>query len=237
MSCKLYLVPEDIIQNWRNDNRNQQINQPVQHTINKIDKKMHNILNNPDLNVYEKEKMYSQNLGDYINMRDNQLLSKQWSEGTLDSIPKKFQSKAKALMNYMQSDDDITWDDLDQLVLKGKVIPNSNVLDLLHDSLRARKTSKKPKGWRQLSKHFRSKNIPQEIIGNDEWIKENDGIEEDDISTHDQFEQDKLENTSKEPDWRTPPSSPPKLLTTRKERKSKLKAKKRITRWINLENS
>ena len=259
MSCKLYLVPEDIIQKWKSDNRNQQVNEPVQHTINKIDEKMQNILRNPDLNIYDKEKMYSQKLGDYINMRDNQHISKQWSNSTLDSVPKKFQTKAKALMNYMQSDDEITWDNLDQLVLKGKVIPKSNVLDLLHDSLRARKTSKKPKGWRELSKHFRSKNIPQEIIGNAEWTKENDDVEEGNISTDDQIEQDNLINTSEESDWRTPPNSPfnshklhaiQKERTSRKrkrtperqskirerapERKSKIRAEKRIKHWINL---
>ena len=155
MSCKLYLVPEDIIQNWKMDNRNHQVDNPMQYTVDKLDEKMQNILKNPDLNEYDKERLYSQKLGEYVKMRDKQHQPSQqhqpqpfneWSNYTLSTIPKKFQTKAKALMSYMQSDDDIQWDNLNQLVLKDKVIPQSNIVDLLHDSLRARKKAKRQKG-------------------------------------------------------------------------------------------
>ena len=248
MSCKLYLVPEDIIQNWKMDNRNHQVDNPMQYTVDKLDEKMQNILKNPDLNEYDKERLYSQKLGEYVTMRDKQHQPSQqqqpqpfneWSNYTLSTIPKKFQTKAKALMSYMQSDDDIKWDNLDQLVLKDKVIPQSNIVDLLHDSLRARKKAKRPKGWRELSKHLRSKNIAEEIIGNDEWKKEK--IDEESTSADVQQEKRKIEKHSQ--DWKTPPNSPnssffsPRLrsiLHSEKDRKSKIQARQRIKNWIHL---
>lgn len=173
MSCKLFLVPEDVIQNWKSEMRAKQVDAPKETTLNNIDNSMHNVLNNNKLNDYEKDKIYTQKLGSYVSMRDNQNRQtrpvKNWPIDTIDSIPKKYQTKGKALMQYIQSDKDIQWDELGQMSLKGNLIEKSNIIDLLHDSLRARKTSQKPKGWKELCRHFHSRNIPQELLGNDQW--------------------------------------------------------------------
>ena len=168
MSCKLFLVPEDVVQSWKSEMRAKQVDAPLESALNNIDKSMHNVLNNNNMNNHEKDKIYTQKLGNYISMRDRQnrqtIQSKKWPVDTVDTLPKKYQTRGKALMKYIQSDDDIQWDELGQMSLNGNLIEKSNIVDLLHDSLRARKTSQKPKGWKELCRHFRSKNIPQELI-------------------------------------------------------------------------
>lgn len=244
MSCKLYLVPEDIIRSWKGDIRSQQNNAPQQSTINKIDENMQRILNDDQLDDYDKEKLYTQNLGNYVNMRDKQNVTdsinesqqsiKQWSNDTLSTIPKTMQTKAKALMKYMQMDQDISWDTKGQLVLKGQVIPKSNVIDLLHDSVRPRKTSKKPKGWKELRRHFQSRNIAQELLGNSEWKN---------ISSDENTDQQTQDSNQQSDIWTTPPHSPERRRLRRPSRTQDrfnkfftLPNTKRNNRWIHLQN-
>ena len=70
MSCKLYLVPEDVIQTWKNEQRIQQVDKPVETTLGKIDNNMQSILSNNSISDYDKEKLYTQKLGTYVDMRD-----------------------------------------------------------------------------------------------------------------------------------------------------------------------
>ena len=216
MSGKLFLVPEDILNNWQQEMRNKQVNDPEQSALNKIDEKMQDILNDSQMDKHDKEKLYTHNLATYLNMKDKQSgiqnvlpqQNKKWSDETLSTFPKTLQTKAKAMMNYLQSDKDVEWDDKNQLIINGKVIPHSNIIDLLHDSVRARKTSKKPKGWKELSRHFKSRNIAKELIGNSEW-KDIEEVEEEDH-------------------WMTPPGSPRKVHRQHPQRRIQ-------SRWIHLE--
>lgn len=192
MSCKLYLVPEDVIQTWKNEQRIQQVDKPVETTLGKIDNNMQSILSNNSISDYDKEKLYTQKLGTYVDMRDrmappmHSTTSTPTSTATftssspttsntaefhdiLSTVPKIYRPKADTFLKYLQSDKDISWDDKGQLILKGKLIPKSHVVDLMHDSLRLRKKVKRAKGWRELSHHLVGKNIPHEIIGNETW--------------------------------------------------------------------
>ena len=45
------------------------------------------------------------------------------------------------------------------------VVPGSNVVDIVHDLLRKRKTSD-PIGWQQFGSQMRAANIPMELLGN-----------------------------------------------------------------------
>ena len=123
-------------------------------------------------------------------------------------------------MNYMESDKDIKWDDEGQLVLKGKVIPKTHLVDLLHDALRFRKKVKRAKGWEELSRHLMTRNPPKEIIGNESWFEPLPKIVD---------------------DWKTPPSSPKRsvkkrTVVARPARLSKTKGMDRIRSWISVKD-
>ena len=211
MSCKLYLVPQDVIESWKSQQRTQQVDHPVESSLESIDRNMQSILKNTTMSNYDKEKLYSQSLGSYIGVRDrnkSDTTSSKVSEDIMDSIPKLYRSKAMSFIKFLQTDPDVQWDDQGQLVLKGKVINKSHIVDLLHDALRYRKKVKRPEGWEQLSEHLQEKNIPQELIGNATW-------------------------TAKTPKHLK--EKPGFSFTPGKPRQSKIRAQKKIKNWIHLE--
>ena len=66
--CKLYLVPEEVINTWRTEQREQAVDKPIHHLITQMDADLSNILNNKDMSDYDKKKLYSQELSKYLVM-------------------------------------------------------------------------------------------------------------------------------------------------------------------------
>ena len=241
MSCKLYLVPEDVIQTWRQSQRQDKMDNPEATVLNNMDRSMQSVLKNQKLDDYDKEKLYTQQLGKFMQMRKSQKPS--LPPDIIQSVPKLYQAKAQAFLKYIHSDPDIAWDDRGQLILKGKTISKSHIVDLLHDALRARKKVKRPQGWQEMSGHLREKNIPQELIGNETWSTSPSKLSS---ALKDKKPKISLESES----WSTPASSPPpsspKLSSVLKHKKPKLsyrvgkprqskqRAKEKIRDWISL---
>ena len=78
------------------------------------------------------------------------------------SIPKALQEKGRQLVSRLKT---TQWNDRGELLHEGVVVPGSNVVDLVHDLLRKRKTSD-PIGWQQFGSQMRAANIPMELVGN-----------------------------------------------------------------------
>ena len=57
------------------------------------------------------------------------------------------------------------WKNRGELLHEGVVEPGSNVIDLVHDLLRKRKTSDTI-GWQHIASQMRASNIPMELVGN-----------------------------------------------------------------------
>ena len=62
---------------------------------------------------------------------------------------------------------EVNWDDKLQLIVDGKTVENSNVVDLLSDLGRKKKTSKPPKGMNELLTVFKERNIARSLIPNE----------------------------------------------------------------------
>ena len=62
---------------------------------------------------------------------------------------------------------EVNWDDKLQLIVDGKTVENSNVVDLLSDLGRKKKTSKPPKGMNELLTVFKERNIAKSLIPNE----------------------------------------------------------------------
>lgn len=251
MSCKLYLVPEDIINTWKSEQRTQQTNNPLETAISQIDKNMQSVLKDKHLSDYDKEKIYTQKQATFVDMRD-ELTTPVRTENTinesndiLDSVPKLYHKKANALLKYLQMDKDVNWDNQGQLIINGKTIPQSHIVDLVNDGMRLRKKKQHAKGWRELSHHLAMKNVPKELIGNDDWINTSNTIRKESASP-------KIKSTVTKPLKRLGPrSSKVKAKEQIKEwtstikkpikgnnpRKSKLKAKEKIKEWISIQDN
>ena len=62
---------------------------------------------------------------------------------------------------------EVNWDDKLQLIVDGKTVENSNIVDLLSDLGRKKKTSKPPKGMNELLTVFKERNIARSLIPNE----------------------------------------------------------------------
>ena len=78
------------------------------------------------------------------------------------TLPNALQEKGRQLVSRLKT---TQWNDRGELLHKGVVVPGSNVIDLVLDLLRKRKTSD-PIGWQQFGNQIRAANIPMELVGN-----------------------------------------------------------------------
>ena len=80
----------------------------------------------------------------------------------VDTVPKTMQVKARRLMERLKRD--IAWTARGELIHEGVPFVGSNVVDLVNDLLRERKTD--PIGWQPFARQLRAINLPMELIGN-----------------------------------------------------------------------
>ena len=80
----------------------------------------------------------------------------------VDTVPKTMQAKARRLMERMKRN--MSWTARGELIHEGVPIAGSNVVDLVNDVLRKRKTN--PTGWQPFARQLRDMNLPMELVGN-----------------------------------------------------------------------
>ena len=80
----------------------------------------------------------------------------------VDTVPKTMQGKARRLMEHLKRD--IAWTARGELIHEGVPVAGSNVVDLVNDLLRKRKTD--PTGWQPFARQLLSMNLPMELVGN-----------------------------------------------------------------------
>ena len=80
----------------------------------------------------------------------------------VDTVPKTMQVKARRLMEHLKRD--IAWTARGELIHEGVSVVGSNVVDLVNDLLRKRKTD--PIGWQPFARQLRTINLPMELVGN-----------------------------------------------------------------------
>ena len=80
----------------------------------------------------------------------------------VDTVPKTLQAKARRLMEHLKRD--IAWTARGELIHESVPVAGSNVVDLVNDLLRKRKTD--PTGWQPFARQLRAINLPMELVGN-----------------------------------------------------------------------
>ena len=248
MSCKVYLVPEDVINTWRAEQRQKTVDDPVGSNVQKSDSNMQSILKS-NMSDYDKNILFGQELAKFQSMRaepSTTPISASISEAmsapverhsvvedqVISSVPRYYQRKAEALLKYIKTNNDIGWDAQGRLILKGQVIEHSHIVDLVHDALRHRKKVGRPTGWTQLRRHL--KHAPRELLGNEHWHAQS---EEEEISENikkyasepPSAKKRKLNAEVQKSKWTT---LSPAVFKARPSRVSKTIGQKRIRKWI-----
>ena len=80
----------------------------------------------------------------------------------LATVPKTMQAKASRLMDHLKRD--IAWTARGELIHEGVPVVGSNVVDLVNDLLRKRKTD--PTGWQPFARQLRAINLPMALVSN-----------------------------------------------------------------------
>lgn len=91
-------------------------------------------------------------------------------ERILESVPATIRRKAKLLLQMVEKHPQMSYNENGELEYAGKPVPGSNIIDLMNDVLRHRK-SFRPQGWEVFSRGLKEINVPQEFVGNRErWL-------------------------------------------------------------------
>lgn len=83
----------------------------------------------------------------------------------LGMVPKQWRNKASTLLAYVRKNPHIKWSDKNEMIIDGNKIVNSNIIDLINDLSRNRK-SQPAVGADILMKKLLEDNIPRESIVN-----------------------------------------------------------------------
>lgn len=134
--------------------------------------KMESILNSPSTSNVEKINSYNESLNRYLNYRQKkdspikmQPPDNFVEHEILSSAPLKLKNKAKILLERLNHDPNISWNKKGEVSIKGELLQNSNINDLIQDMLRNRK-SHVPNGWESFARYLHDSNVPQDLIGN-----------------------------------------------------------------------
>ena len=83
----------------------------------------------------------------------------------LQTMPKMYRSKGQALLNFIEKGKVLSWNDKGELVHKGKILPNSDIADLVKDAMREYKNFD-PTGKEEFYNGLAETNIPLLLIDN-----------------------------------------------------------------------
>ena len=163
---------------------------PLANSLSSLDQTMHAILQNRTVgDDYVKAQIYSQALKRYLRraeqfrerprgkmtLNENESAAKAKPERDVSyiksllraTLPESFIKGGTSLADAMDNLPGISWDDKLQLIVDGKTVENSNIVGLLSDLSRKKKTSKPPKGMEELLGVFKERNIPKSLIINE----------------------------------------------------------------------
>jgi hypothetical protein len=185
---KMALVPYDMIQNTLGENRDSARLStllrpaPLQKVLT-LDRRMTDTLNDQGMSEDEKANIYSQLLhelrhfktkGQTLPVRivgdNNKVVVRPpgvLENEILGSVPKSMINKTRQLMDKIKSIPSLEWNEQTGAVsIDGKVVEDSNLLDLVHDAIRPRKTVPDPPGWEAFSDALVKGGVPLEYINN-----------------------------------------------------------------------
>ena len=149
----------------------------VKKYISNLDHEMMSIMKNSTLPLDEKVLKYSQILRRHqnakqelnkpfkIEVQTNESNDSLLEEGINATVPSKYQKQAHLILKYARDIPNIKWTDNDEMILDGNKIVGSNIVDIINDLARDRK-SVPATGTDVLLKHLMEENFPKEMIVN-----------------------------------------------------------------------
>ena len=176
MARKTAFVNEMILKTL---NQHQQTVPPTVQKAVTLDDEVGEILNRKNVNDHDKAKLYSDVLQKYLTAKEQitptgnlspvvtQItpLSMYSNESILETVPKKYKTRAENMLRFLRQSGKIHWKDDGRVSYQDREITDSNIADLINDQMRSRKTFN-PRGWLPFTEALKEMNAPNELIGN-----------------------------------------------------------------------
>ena len=215
---KMLLVPEDLSTVASVAEKTVQTPGTVQ---SRLDAEMRDILES-NKDDREKSIAYQQTLQRFLNlasnrqsnlnseitdMQDNleagdEKKNKKIDEEIVNSVPAKFRKKAENFLAFARKINTVTWDHTGRVRLRGILLPDSNIIDLVNDAMRSRKTFVAV-GRRQFCSALRAAGLPESFVGNKYFWREGETLEHQNSSSP----HSSLASSSHQPMVNTPQAS------------------------------
>ena len=161
---------------------------PIGNIMRRLDDEMRSILDRGDLSDREKVVLYNQVLMRYnvfsnkssqqpvrvtiakASIKEDEEVKETRAEPgveneIVDSVPKSLKPKARRLLDKIKGT--VSWNDRGEMVYRNVSVPGSNIVDLVNDALRKRK-SFQPVGWKTFARGLKDVNAPMDLVGNPE---------------------------------------------------------------------
>lgn len=155
--------------------------------IDQLDNKMHSILSDKRLSPSEKWNRYSEALNQYLHFVDEHrkpvgvsvtleqpASSRDVKQDThlretlQRAVPIMYRKTAQAILDELsvaRSQELMTWDENGQLIIRGKTLPGTNVVDIISDLCRSRKNFV-PEGREQVREIVKDLHLPRDLVRN-----------------------------------------------------------------------
>nr|DAC81385.1 TPA_asm: acintoc2 [Parasteatoda house spider adintovirus] len=89
----------------------------------------------------------------------------------LSSMPKQFTSNTKNVLEFLKKNNDVvSWTPRGELVHKGEVVKNSNIVDLLNNMMRKKKNNTFITGQEEFREIIKDINLPRTFIKNESYV-------------------------------------------------------------------
>ena len=183
---------------WEEMNRWKQEQRPrlppdpnIVHTVS-LQKDLSSVLADDDISEAEKSQKYGETLHKFKLAHKKALQKiqpaptvpapkgKNIQDRILESVPLSYRRKAEQLLSWLEKNSKITWDEEGRVKVYGKPIANSNIVDLINNTVRGRKKSE-PSGWQTFAQNLKESNVPRDYVGNKkrwDYMHEEDEEEE-----------------------------------------------------------
>ena len=148
----------DILQSQQSDrDKVQMYNQMLQRYLIHQNKR----LPKPSLEVIKEEEEEEELAKRHIKEEDDPYV-----QDIVGSVPKTLVKKAEILTEKLMQNPHIQWNENGEVILHHRLLPKSNIKELVDTALRNRHRTPTLNGWQEFASALSDMNIPKEIIGN-----------------------------------------------------------------------
>jgi len=106
----------------------------------------------------------------YVDMNDgkneSQVIQDRWKKTIFQKMPKMHKEKANGLINFLNKSKQLSILDTGEVSINDTVLPQSNIVNLVHDIVRGRPKAPGPLGFKNFAMLLKDLNVPKEFVGN-----------------------------------------------------------------------